>query len=206
MNLAKRIIYIAVTAIICFALIFVANRLTKNKVAANEENEAKAAIEAVYPGVYSYDEAKYREDYLSRYLAENGYEDDQVLVHSITFARNDIRDVQGVVVDVRSYKKYGGIIRMLVGIQNDGTVNAYRILRNSDAKDLEFKVQENEFAGQFEGVRTDRFTLVNYNASLPSEIAAATGAEDASQAVVRAVNASILANIFIDEYYGGGLN
>ena len=98
MNLAKRIIFIAVTAIICFALIFVAHRLTKNIVASNEENEAKAAIEAVYPGVYSFDDAKYREDYLSRYLAENGYEDDQVLVHSITFARNDIRDVQGVLV------------------------------------------------------------------------------------------------------------
>ncbi|MBR3241845.1 MAG: hypothetical protein IKF90_03985, partial [Parasporobacterium sp.] len=68
---------------------------------------------------------------------------------------------------------------------------------------LDFKVKDSEFEAQFEGVRTDRFLPVSYESSSPSEIVMENGAEDASQAVIRAVNAAILANTFIDEYYGG---
>ena len=206
MKLPKRILLIAITAVIVIALVIAVNYLTKNKVNANEEAKRTAAFDAVYPTADSFDDANYRSDYLNRYLDQNGYPVDQVLVNQITFARNEVRDVQGVVVQVSSYKKFGGIIRMLVGIQNDGTVNGYRILSISDAKGMDFKVKDPEFAGQFEGVRADEFTLVNFNANMSSEIVVANGAEDASQAVVRAVNAAILANTFIDEYYGGVLN
>lgn len=206
MKLYKRILIAVITAAIAFALIFGVNFLVKNKVEANEEARTKAAFSAVYPGADSFDDAIYRSDYLARYLDENGYPDDQVVVSNITFARDEVRDVQGVVVNVSSYKKFGGYIRMLVGVQNDGTVNGYQILRISDAKGLDFKVKDSSFADQFNDVRTDKFSLVNFTSNSPSEIICANGAEDASQAVVRAVNAAILANTFIDEYYGGVLN
>lgn len=206
MKLPVRILICAVTAIIAIGLVIGVNHLTKDQVSANEERKKETAFEAVYPDADSFDEANYRSDYLNRFLDDNGYPDDQVLVNQITFARNEVRDVQGVVVQVSSYKKFGGIIRMLVGVQNDGTVNGYRILSISDAKGMDFKVRDTEFSDQFEGVRTDKFTLVNFESLSPSEIVCANGAEDASQAVVRAVNAAILANTFIDEYYGGVLS
>ena len=94
---------------------------------------------------------------------------------------------------------------MLVGVQNDGTVNGYSILHISEVKGLDLKVKDPVFADQFAGKKTGAFTLVNYEAKVSDEIVTANGAEDASQAVLRAVNASILTNIFIDEYYGGVL-
>ncbi len=203
MSLSKRIIRIVIIAVFAFALIFAGYFVTKAKVEENNETKIDAAFETVYPDAASFDEANYRSEYLTRYLTDNGYADDQVHINKITFARNDVRDVQGVVVQVSSYKKYGGIITMLVGIQNDGTVNGYSILHISEAKDLDLKVKDAAFADQFKGVRTEAFTLVNGEAKITGEIIPANGADDASQTVVRAVNASILANTFIDEYYGG---
>ena len=95
---------------------------------------------------------------------------------------------------------------MLVGIQNDGTINGYSILKISEAKGLDFKVRDSDFADQFADKKADQFNLVSYNATLPGDIVAANGAEDASQAVVNAVNAVIRTSTFIDEYYGGMLN
>lgn len=203
MNLLKRILLIVFTIIIAFGLIISANYLTRSKVEANEEAKIQAAFDAVFPDAASFDEPNYRADYLQRYLTENGFPSDQVFVNQITFARDEFREVQGIVAYVSGYKKFGGIIRMLVGISNDGTVNGFRILSISDAKGLDFKVKDSEFEAQFEGVRTDRFLPVSYESSSPSEIVMENGAEDASQAVIRAVNAAILANTFIDEYYGG---
>ena len=203
MSLSKRIIRIVVIAVIAFALIFAGYFFTKEKVEANEEAKIDAAFENVYPDAASFDEASYKSEYLTRYLSDNGYADDQVYVNKVTFARNEVRDVQGIVVQVSSYKKYGGIITMLVGVQNDGTVLGYSILHISEAKDLDLKVKDAAFADQFKNVKTDAFTLVTGEAKITGEIVPANGADDASQAVVCAVNASILANTFIDEYFGG---
>lgn len=205
MKLLKRILFVVITAAVCFALIIAANELTKGRVAANEEKKVSEAFDAVYPEADSFDNAIYRSDYLNRYLEENGFPLDQVVVNQIIFARNNVRDVQGIVAEVSVYKNFGGIIRMLVGIRNDGTVTGCRILSISDAKGLDFKVKDSAFTDQFKDVRTDKFTLVSFQADDPSEIVVANGAEDASQAVVRAVNAAIYAGTFIDEYYGGVL-
>lgn len=206
MTLSKRILMIVITAAVAIALIFAGHFLTKGKIKANEEAKIETAFDKVFPGADSFDEASYRTDYLARYLSENGYPDDQVFINKVTFARNELRDVQGVVVQVSSYKKYGGIITLLVGIQNDGTVNGYSVLNISDAKGLDLKVKDPSFADQFKEKKAEAFTLVTGEAKTISEIVMANGAEDASQAVVRAVNASILTNTFIDEYFGGVWN
>ncbi len=203
MKTSSKIIMIILTAVVAFALVFAGFFFTKGKIQANEEAKLDAAFETVYPDAASYDEAIYRKEYLTRYLADNGYADDQVYVNKVTFARNDVRDVTGIIVQVSSYKKYGGIITMLVGIQNDGTVNGYSILNISDAKDLDLKVKDSAFADQFKDKKVDAFTMVTENARLNNEIVMANGAEDASQTVLNAVNASILTSTFIDEYFGG---
>ena len=206
MTIPKRILFIVITAVIAFALVFGVYFVTKDKVLANEEKKIDEAFDTVYPDAASFDEAYYRTDYLKRYLEENGYPDDQVYVNKVTFARNEVRDVTGIVVQVSSYKKYGGIISMLVGVKNDGTVTGYSILKISDAKGLDFKVRDSAFADQFAGKKTDRFTLVNYQAKLANEIVCANGAEDASLAVLKGVNAALLTNTFVDEYFGGGMD
>ncbi len=205
MTVMKRILVVVITALVAFALVIAAYFVTKDKVKENEEKKIEQAFEAVYPDAASFDEANYRTDYLQRFLEENGYPDDQVYVNKVTFARNEVRDVQGIVVQVSSYKKYGGIISMLVGVKNDGTVNGYSILNISDAKGLDFKVRDSEFSDQFKDKKADRFTLVNYQAKLANEILSANGAEDASQAVLKGVNAALLTNTFVDEYFGGVL-
>ncbi len=205
MKLTKRILFLVIMAIIAFLLIIGANLLVRGKIAANEEKKRENAMEEVYADAYSFGEVSYRPAYLKRYLEENGYPDDQVYIRNVTFARDAGMEVQGIVAEVCSFKKYGGIITMLVGVQNDGTVNGYSILQISDAKGLDMKVKDIAFSDQFKGVKTDRFNLVSYKAELTGDVVAANGAEDASQAVVRGVNAAVLAISFVDEIYGGML-
>lgn len=202
MKLSRRILFFVIMGILFFGLAAGGYYLTRGKVLANEEKKKEQAFDVVYPDAASFDEASYRTEYLTRFLEENGYGDDQVYVNKVTFARNEIRDVTGIVVQVSSYKKYGGIITMLAGIRNDGTVNAVSILSISDAKGLDFKVRDPEFCDQFAGKRVDAFRLVSFVSEDPEDIIAANGAEDASQSMVNAVNAAILTNRFIDEYFG----
>lgn len=203
MKLFRRVLILLMITLFALVLTFVGHFLTREQVSANELSKKEAAFAAVYPHAASFDEADYKKEYLQRYLTENGYPDDQVYVNKVTFARSDVGDVIGIVVQVSAYKKYGGIIRLLVGVQNDGTVNGYSVLHISDVKGLDMKIKDATFAEQFAGKRVSAFSLVNYEAKNANEIVAANGADDASQAVLSAVNASLLTNIFVDEYFGG---
>ena len=49
----------------------------------------RGGFAAVYPEAASFDEAKYRTEYLTRYLDENGFPEDQVFVNKVTFAQNN---------------------------------------------------------------------------------------------------------------------
>lgn len=182
------------------------NFLLRGKVEANEEKKKEEAFEAVFADAVSFSDAVYNDAYLKRYLEDSGFSDEQVVVNGVSLARDEHQNAKGIVATVSAYKKYGGIISMLVGVRNDGTVNGYAVLDISEAKDLDTRIKDPSFSGQFANKKADTFTLVAGDASEPGEIVAAAGAEDVSQAVVLGVNAAVRSVSFIDEVYGGLLN
>lgn len=194
---------IIITVLAAVVLIFAANALTAKKVTENTDLKFEQALDEVYGDAQSFDVADFQKKYLDQYLSDNGYTPDKVVIRDVIYARNDQNNVQGIVANITVLKKFGGAIDLLVGVKNDGTLNGYAITELTDAKGLEMKVKEEEFSSQFKDVLTDRFILVEKNPENPNEVVRATGAEDASEAVVTAVNAAILANDFMAVSSGG---
>ena len=200
------ILFLVICLIVSLLLASGAAFLLRGKAEANEEAKKEAAFKEVFPDAVSFGDAVYNDTFLKRYLEEDGFSEDEVVVNKVSLARDDHQNAKGIVATVSVYKKYGGIISMLVGVRNDGTVNDYSVLRITEAKNLDTQVKEGTFKNQFSGKKEARFTLVNSAPSLSGEIEAASGAEDASAAVVLGVNAAVRSVSFIDEVYGGLLN
>ena len=188
--------------VLCIAMILGAFFFTKGTIKANESAKSNGVIEELFPDATRYSEASYNKRFLALYLEENGYDTTDVVVDSVVYARNEQNAVQGLIVYMSCYKKYGGLIIMAVGIQSNGTINGYVILDITDAKGLDSKVKEDDFKNQFIGKKVDYFT-VSGEPRNESEVAAPNGAGDASGTVVNGVNAAILTLEFIDESMGG---
>ncbi len=198
----KRISIIFIFLIAC-ALIAGGYFFTKDRLSTQESIQYDEAIQAVFPDAAKYTDAEYNKKFLTEYLADNGIEYTDVIISKVVYAKDELNSVKGLIIFEECYKKYGGIITMAVGIQNNGTINGYYIFNISEAKNLDLKVRDEEFMNQFTGKIVSSFVLTDETAQEYNEISSARGGYDASNAVVNGVNASIYTLTFIDESMGG---
>lgn len=99
---------------------------------------------------------------------------------------------RGVVVEAAP-SGYGGAIRMLVGIQPDGTVQQMTILAaGGETPGLGSKATEPGFVKQFAGLKA-KIGLAKGRAPQGNEIQAVTGATISSTAVLEGVNQALAA-------------
>ncbi|MBR6357185.1 MAG: hypothetical protein IKR99_03400, partial [Lachnospiraceae bacterium] len=152
-------LWFLIIPIFCIALITGSFFYTRGIIKANEAAKANGVIADVFPDAVRYSEATYNKRFLALYLEEQGYETTDVVVDHVVYARNEQNAVKGLIVYVNCYKKFGGLIQMAVGIQNNGTINGYTILDISDAKGLESKVKDDDFKNQFIGKNVSAFVL-----------------------------------------------
>ena len=198
----RRSFFLLTICLFCAVLITAGLLVTHKKINANENERSNQAIEMVFSGAVRYSDAIYSKYYLSEYLEQNGLDTSDVIIDHVVYARDELSVVKGLIVYVKCYKKYGGIIYMTVGIQNNGTINGYYVIDISDAKGLDLQIKEDSFKSQFEGKNVSKF-VISLDPDSDADITAASGAEDASQAVVNGVNASIYTLQFIDGSMGG---
>ena len=198
----KKSIFLLTICIICAILITAGVLATRKKIIANEKKIYDNVFAETFPSAYRRSDASYSKFYLAEYLESYGLDTSDVIVDHVIYARNELSEVKGLIVYVKCYKKYGGIIYLAVGIQNNGTINNYTVLDISDAKGLDLLVKEDSFKDQFKEKSVPQFVLSAEPYS-DADIVAVGGAEDASQAVVNGINASIYTLEFIDESMGG---
>lgn len=198
----KKNLLFLIIPFICVILIVGSFLFTKGTIKANESAKANSVIEEVFPDAVRYSEASYNKRFLANYLEDHGYDTTDVIVDHVVYARNKQNAVQGLIIYLNCYKKYGGLIMMAVGIQNNGTINNYTILDITDAKGLDSKVKEDDFKDQFVGKNVAAF-VISEEPHNDAEIAAPNGAVDASGTVVNGINTAILTLEFIDESMGG---
>jgi len=87
-------------------------------------------------------------------------------------------------------KGYGGAIKMLVAVSNDGKVIDYSILTSNETPGLGSKAAEEPFKGQFKGKQAETLTVTK-DASNTENIQAMTGATISSKAVTLAVKNAV---------------
>lgn len=195
-------LYFLIIPVFCIALILGSFFYTRGIIKANEAAKANGVIAEVFPDAVRYSEATYNKRFLALYLEDHGYETTDVVVERVVYARNEQNAVQGLIIYMSCYKKYGGLIHMVVGIQNNGTINGYTVLDISDAKGLESKVKDADFKDQFIGKNVSSF-VISDDPHNDTEIAAPNGARDASGTIVNGINTAIITLEFIDESMGG---
>ena len=147
------------------------------------EDASSAAIEALDGEVYGTDFGK---AYINE--AAVGVDDDGNIV--------------GYVISVTSGDGFDGDITLVVGFQTDGTINSIEFTGLNETAGMGMLCAEDEFKSQFDGVKTDSFTLIKSGGSTEdNEIDSVSGASTSSGAVVNAVNAAI---DFFNTYFGEG--
>lgn len=169
-----------VIGVVAAALLGGTNMLTKDKIASIDAEEKSKAMALVMPDAEKFGEEK---------------EADEKMTY--TPALNADGDVIGYAFSV-STSGYGGEIRLMVGINTDGTVNKVTVLAaDNETPGLGQNIKKDSFLSQFAG-KSKILTVVKNAVSSDDEIQAVTSATISSTAATKTVNAAI-------EYFNANL-
>lgn len=197
-------------ALILFAITLVAGvllggvyEITKEPIAVQNEKAKQAAYKEVLADADTFealDGDAYSESNVTATFADllasdsEKYEADE-----ITDIVAGIKDgkVIGLVVTVVAGDGYGGDIKFSVGVSSEGKYMGTSILSISETAGLGMRVKTDPtFLSQFKDAVTDKFVLVKDNSgSAPADekIDAISGSTVTSEAVLRGINAALLA-------------
>ena len=94
----------------------------------------------------------------------------------------------GYAVLVTSKEGYGGDIQFSIGVDKEGTITGVEVISMSETAGLGAKCTEDEFKGQFKGIKGNEVKLVKGEAGGENEISAISGATITSTAITKAAN------------------
>lgn len=97
--------------------------------------------------------------------------------------------VMGYLVTSHSNDSYDGVVKILVGVNEDKTLKGIEMLELNDTPGLGQRAEEPEFKGQFAGKSGESLTVTKSGNAGDAEINAISGATITSRAVTNAVNA-----------------
>lgn len=158
--------------------------VTKDPIAAAQEEAKKEAWQAVFPDA-SLDDfvaAEVDQAVAEQVVADLGV---QATVDEVC----TVGDL-GYVVTTTDKEGYGGDIQITVGITTDGTVSGVSILSISETAGLGMKATEPAFYEQYQGKQTESF-YVSKDGGNGEPIDALSGATITSRAVTGAVNTAL---------------
>ena len=178
-------------------------KMTEGKIAEQQLAAKAASYREVCPDAaeFTYDDAL-----TAKVDALNGevYGTDfgKAYINEVIVGKDTSGKVAGYVISASSGDGMEGEITMSVGMAADGTVTGISFTVLNETAGLGSLVGEDAFKGQFNGVKTDKFTLFKSGgASDPGEINGVSGATISSSAVVNAVNAAV--DFFENDIQGG---
>lgn len=182
-------------ALILFAITVIAGlllggvyQITKDPIAAQEELAKANACKEVFA-----DAAEFEQDpafetdgtssvYNAMYPGES--------IDNCQKALSASGETLGYVLTVTTHEGYGGDIRFMMGIRNDGTLNGISLLSISETAGLGMQA-EDVLVPQFAGRNVPEFIYTKDGATTDSEIDAISGATITTNAVTNGVNAGL---------------
>ena len=182
-------------ALILFAITVIAGlllgavyQITKDPIAAQEALAASNACREVFA-----DAAGFEQD-------EAFASDGPTSVYNVQYPNESVDDclkavdsngeLLGYVLTVTTHEGYGGDIRFMMGIRNDGTLNGISLLSISETAGLGMQA-EDVLVPQFAGKNAVEFKYTKDGAMNDSEIDAISGATITTNAVTNGVNAGL---------------
>lgn len=111
----------------------------------------------------------------------------------------------GYVFVIITKEGYGGEIKSILGIKNDGAISGLEILSISETPGLGMRADTDEFKAQFKGKNVNQISYSKTGAKEDYEIDALSGATITTRAMVNSVNAGLAYFYAINED-GGATN
>lgn len=162
-----------ILVVICFivtACLAGTNAATKSAIKAQEEKDTSESRQTVLPGAKSFEQAKGSADC---YIGKDG---DKVVGYVVTTEASS----------------YGGKIKVMTGISEDGKITGVNLLSTSDTPGLGLNAQKESFRDQYKQSAPEKgFEVVKGGGAADGQINALTGATITSKAVTKAVNEAI---------------
>lgn len=169
-DILKPVIVLTLICLVTSALLAYTNQITAPEIKKQNETAANEARSAVLPEAEKFDSAKLKSG--TEYFIGKGANSETVGYVFTTAA-----------------KSYGGEIKVMVGINTDGTVSAVELLQINDTPGLGMNAKSPDFLEQFKNKTAG--IGVNKNTPAENEIQALTGATITSKAVSSAVNTAL---------------
>ena len=179
-------IILLIICVVSAALLGGTNMLTKDKIASIEAEVKAAAMQTVMPDAVSFSDSVTATETLE--YSEAFDADGNISGYAFTVTENG----------------YGGKIKMMVGINPDGTVSNVAVLSaDNETPGLGQNIKKDSFLDQFIN-KTGSLTVTKNAAASDTEIQAITSATISSSAVTRAVNSALA--YFAENFNGGDMN
>lgn len=157
--------------------------LTKEPIAAAEENAKNKAYKEV---LASADEFK---ECFADSLASYDEMEEGITIENALVGRDSSGEATGYVVQASSSKSYGGKITLIIGMDDETTITGISVLSINDTPGLGMKAKEEDFRNQFKGIDTSMYVVVKDGANpAAGEIDAISSATITSKAFTGAVN------------------
>jgi len=198
-------ILIVVLFVVGAGLIYGANYFTKDKVAEREQDKDSACHKEAFSEAASYIETEFDENFLKGYLKENGISESEIYIDKIEYAKDEEGSIKGIVVTLQTTKGYGGVINMVVGIRNNGTICGYSIPNTSELTGVGFKASQDTFKNQFLDKMVVDFEVVSEEPVEYNEVSDISGASNIARAITKGINATIYTLEYVDGSTGGHL-
>lgn len=161
--------------LIATALLGFANSITEPKIRELAIEARKKAIKEVLSSADDFSEEKQVQLGSESYGYYEGFDKD--------------KNVIGYVFST-SAKGYGGDIKIMVGVDSQGTVTGVSILEISETAGLGMNAKNESFLNQFKG-KNSTLSVIKNGTPADNEIAALTGATITSKAMTNAVNTAL---------------
>lgn len=200
-KIIKNTLILTVITVISGLLLGLVYDITKDPIAAAQENAKQEAFKTVLPAASLFEEYEsFDAERAGELLTENGYTSDEIT--EAVIGKDDSGEAVGFVVNVVSHEGYGGDIEVSVGLASDGTVTGIEMLSISETAGLGMKADEPEFKDQFKDKNVEKFSYTKSGESGDNMIDAISGATITTNAVTNAVDAAL---VYYQNELGGGV-
>ena len=114
-----------------------------------------------------------------------------VAVDTVLKANDANKNQLGYVIVAHSNDSYGGVVKLSVGLKDDGTITGIEFLEISDTPGLGLKAKEPAFKDQYVGKNAPELSVTKSGSADDTQINAISGATITSNATTNAVNAAL---------------
>lgn len=190
-KLFKDALILCVITLTAGALLAGVYEITKEPIRIQEELKQQNACKEVFANATSFESEDTLIAKVQANIEEAGFESETI--ENIRIAKDDTNTSLGYVIQITTSAGYGGDITFMVGIQKDGTVNGISILSIDETAGLGMNADSDAFKSQFENKNVEVFTYTKTGSTKDSEIDAISGATITTKAMLKGVNASLVA-------------